>query len=142
MRLCEIQVHGKACAAACVVQPSGRFGSMYRQHFLAHHNERKARTEKDRTDNFTQDDEEILNTKKKNESIKRMNESVQRRKAELNAIDVQKVHRIAMILDRIKSKEAYVMVPNAIEESVIIKSIKTYGPKLPITFTGEEPPFK
>ena len=59
-----------------------------------------------------------------------------------NALEELNVQRMAKILDRIKSKKAYVIVPNAIKESVTINTIKAYGPKLPITFTGEEPPFK
>ena len=59
-----------------------------------------------------------------------------------NALEELNVQRMAKILDRIKSKKAYVIVPNAIKESVTINIIKAYGPKLPITFTGEEPPFK
>jgi hypothetical protein len=75
-------------------------------------------------------------------SVKRTHKSEKERQYQLDLIEDPEIRRIAQILDRIKKKEAYVIVPDVIHPSTTIKDIKTTGPEHFITFGSATLPYK
>ena len=110
------------------------------KHFAASNLAGKVRKESEKIASFTPEQLEVYKKKKTEESLKRIQISVDKRRVELMSIVNPEVQRIAQVLDRIKSKERYVIVPDVIKH-LTLRDIKTTGPIKPITF-GTMRPYK
>ena len=137
---CKCIDNGVQCTTARLSQPGGKLRSMCPKHFAASNLAGKVKKESEKIASFTPEQLEVYKKKKTEESLKRIQKSVDKRRAQLNSIENLEVQRIAQVLDRIKSKERYVIVPDVIYP-LTLKDIKTTGPIQPITF-GSTRPYK
>ena len=137
---CKCIDNGVQCTTARLSQPGGKLRSMCPKHFAASNLAGKVKKESEKIASFTPEQLEVYKKKKTEESLKRIQISVDKRRVELMSIVNPEVQRIAQVLDRIKSKERYVIVPDVIKH-LTLRDIKTTGPIKPITF-GTTRPYK
>ena len=118
--------------------------SMCSKHFAAFNLAGKVKKESEKIAAFTPEQLEVYKKKKTEESLKRIQKSVDKRRAQLMSIENPEVQGIAQVLDRIKSKDDVikskddVIVPDVIKP-LTLKDIKTTGPIEPTTFSTTRP---
>ena len=99
--------------------------SLCPKHFAAFNLAGKVKKESEKIAAFTPEQLEVYKKKKTEESLKRIQKSVDKRRAQLMSIENPEVQRIAQVLD--KSKERYVIVPDVIKPLTFLKTSRLQG---------------
>lgn len=138
---CMFKGDGSPCQSKRFTQGDGRKRNLCRSHFAEYNRSIAAKNYLKKTEHLPE--KELIAFKKRITvaSVMRTHKSNFHREIRLESIEDPEIQRIAQALDRIKKKEAYVLVPNAIQP-LTLEDIKTVGLDEPITFGTAEPPYK
>jgi hypothetical protein len=126
------------CQRTRHVQKSGRVRTLCPLHFAKYNRDIASKNYLKNTRDLSDLELTAFKKRRTEESVIRTQKSIILRQMVLHSIADSEIQRIATIFDRIKKKEAYVIVPNAIRP-LTIKDIKTKGCAKPITFQATMP---
>ena len=134
-KICNFKYGETSSLEGCSKSSDGRCLAKCNYHLnLAHRKSRKARAKKSKNpifDKAAKNDESRLSMKKFRET----------RKLQIVAIKNDNILRISALIDRMKSHQEYVIVPNVISGSLMASEIKLKGRSEPINFSQKIPPW-
>ena len=138
---CAFKGDGSPCPFYGFIQRSGRKRKLCRIHFAEYNRRIAIKNFEKKTINLPDDQLKIFTNQIREAAVERTHKSNFIREMQLQSIEDPEIQRIAQILDRIKKKELFVIVPNAIQP-LTFEDIKTIGVVEPITFGTAEKPYK
>ena len=137
---CTFVGEGSPCQMKRHIQKGGRVRPLCKIHLAYYNRSIASKNYLKRTNDLSELELNAYRKRITEESVKRTLKSTKLRRTVLHSIVDSEVQRISRIFDRIKNKEPYVIVPNAIRP-LTFDDIITKGPAEPITF-GTTRPYK
>ena len=137
---CTSVGEGSPCQMKRHIQKGGRVRPLCKIHLAKYNRDNASKNYLKKTKDLSELELNAFRKRITEESVKRTQKSINLRQDVLLSIVDSEVQRISRILDRIKKKEAYVIVPNAIRP-ITIRDIKIKARAKFITF-GSTRPYK
>lgn len=137
-KICNLKFGEMSCSKVCTKSFDGRYLAKCGYHLnLASRKSKKARAKKNALAKDPIADEAV----KREKSRLSMRTYRQKRKLDIITIENENVMRISALIDKIKSQQEYIIVPDAVSSLVMASEIKLRKRREPINFNQKKLPW-